>query len=286
MPDDLSAQLDDLQDYVGKSETSVDVVTASAVGKIASTLSIENPATKIGDPVPPGWHRAFFPGGSPTNSLRIDGQPSGRGLTPQVPLPRRSMFAIRAKFEEPFRIGDELTRTMEVAGMDYTGEGESTILTMKTQTTLSTKRGVSCVEVRETIYRGVTPPDSALPDLPAETAWRESIELTPMLLYRFAALEFNTHRVHYDREWAMETENFPGLVAPGTMFGVMCLEMCRRESPGTPVASMDFERTSARFRICDNHSPITIAGQPGDGGAEFWVAANDRQVGFTASAKF
>src|SRR5713226_5793606 len=101
----MAESLEDLRHYIGRSETANDVVTGSAMVKIAATLGLDNPAPNSGDPIPPGWYGAFFPASHRPSEMRPDGQASGRGIVPAVPLPRRRLGGVRMSFHEPLRIG-------------------------------------------------------------------------------------------------------------------------------------------------------------------------------------
>ena len=106
----MSESLESFKSYIGKSERGADVVTASAMLKIAAALGLKNPASARGDPIPPGWYGAFFPPSHGPSQMRADGQPSGGGIAPPIPLPRRRLGGVRMSFHEPLKIGDEITR--------------------------------------------------------------------------------------------------------------------------------------------------------------------------------
>src|SRR5438093_2439438 len=111
----MAESLESFKSYIGKSETATDVVTASAMLKFAATLGQENPPMDKGAPIPPGWYGAFFPASHRPAQMRPDGQASGGGIAPPIPLPRRRIGGTRVTFHEPLRIGDEITRVTEIA---------------------------------------------------------------------------------------------------------------------------------------------------------------------------
>ena len=103
----MAESLESFKSYIGKSETATDVVTASAMLKFAATLGQENPPLDKGAPIPPGWYGAFFPASHRPSQMRLDGQASGGGIVPPIPLPRRRIGGTRVAFHEPLRIGDD-----------------------------------------------------------------------------------------------------------------------------------------------------------------------------------
>src|SRR5438128_6440023 len=113
----MAESLESFKSYIGKSETATDVVTASAMLKFASTLGQENPAMEKGAPIPPGWYGGFFPASHRPTQMRQDGQASGGGIVPPIPLPRRRIGGTRMTFHEPLRVGDDITRVTEIADM-------------------------------------------------------------------------------------------------------------------------------------------------------------------------
>src|SRR5258706_2700675 len=118
----MAESLESFKSYIGKSETATDVVTASAMVKFAATLGLENPSLEKGSPIPPGWYGGFFPASHRPNKMREDGQASGGGFMPAIPLPRRRIGGTRVVFPEPLRIGDEITRKTQIADMQI-GDG-------------------------------------------------------------------------------------------------------------------------------------------------------------------
>src|SRR4029077_11119627 len=113
----MAESLESFKRYIGKSETAIDVVTASTLVKFAATLGLENPPLEKGAPIPPGWYGGFFPASHRPSQMRPDGQASGGGIVPPIPLPRRRIGGTRMTFHEPLRVGDEIKRVTEIADM-------------------------------------------------------------------------------------------------------------------------------------------------------------------------
>jgi 3-methylfumaryl-CoA hydratase len=283
----MAESLESFKSYIGKSEKATDVVTASAMLKFAATLGQENPAMEKGAPIPPGWYGAFFPASHRPSQMRTDGQASGGGIAPPIPLPRRRIGGTRVSFHEPLRIGDEITRLTEIADVQIDDGSSGAMVTVIERNSISNSRGLAVVEERDMVMlseaRAEAAPASA-PTVPAQAKWLEHIEPNPPLLFRFSAIRFNSHRIHYDRDYVTKIEKLPGLVVQSSLVSQLLMEMCRKQLPGRQLRSFDFK--SVR-QIYDT-GKFTIAGNPSaDGGqAELWALDSDGRVAMAATAKF
>ena len=283
----MAELLENLRRHIGSSETATDVVTASAMVKIAATLGVNNPASAKGDAIPPGWYGAFFPASHGPSEMRADGQAAGRGIVPPVPLPRRRLGGVRMTFHEPLRIGDEITRVSEIADVTVDEDQSGPMVLVVERNGISNSRGLAVVEERDLIFlsEGRAEKKSTTPQAaPAEAAWRRVVEPNPALLFRFSALRFNSHRIHYDRDYVTKVEGLPGLVVQGTLVSQLLIEMCRSELPGRKLASFGYRAVRQLY----DTGPFTIGGAPAAGGreAELWAAAADGSLAMTATAKF
>ena len=148
----MSTSLESFKSYIGKSEHAADVVTAAAMLKIAAALGLKNPASAKGDPIPPGWYGAFFPPSHGPSQMRADGQPSGGGIAPPIPLPRRRLGGVRMSFHEPLRIGDEITRVTEIAEVKIDEDASGAMVVVIERNNISNGRGLAVVEERDLIY--------------------------------------------------------------------------------------------------------------------------------------
>jgi 3-methylfumaryl-CoA hydratase len=283
----MAESLESFKSYIGKSEKATDVVTASAMRKFAATLGLEDPPTDKGSPIPPGWYGAFFPASHRPLQMRTDGQASGGGIVPPIPLPRRRIGGTRVRFEAPLRIGDEITRVTEIADVQIDDGPSGAMATVIERNSISNSRGLAVVEERDMVMlseaRAEAAPASA-PTVPAQAKWLELIEPNPPLLFRFSAIRFNCHRIHYDRDYVTKIEKLPGLVVQSSLVSQLLMEMCRKELPAQQLKSFDFK--SVR-QIYDT-GKFTIAGNPSADSreAELWALDSDGRVAMAATAKF
>ncbi len=286
MNDQNQMPLSDLRQFIGRTETATDVVTASSIAKLAATLGVENPAITAGDPIPRGWHCPFFPPIYGPSAMRADGLAAGGEILPAVPLPRRRLRVVRNRFDDALRIGDEITCSSEIADISIEGEGDDAIVRAMVRDTISSPRGVAVVEELEYLFLGMSTQSSEPPPSAGEElVWHQSIDPNSVLLFRFSAVKFNSHRIHYDRDYATKVEGFPGLVVHGKLVAKLFIEMCRRELPHATMTTFGYERTT---RPIFDTAPFIIAGAPASDGksAEMWAIGPDEVVGFAATATF
>ncbi|MGH7824747.1 MAG: FAS1-like dehydratase domain-containing protein [Candidatus Binatia bacterium] len=283
----MAESLESFKSYIGKSETARDVVTASAMLKFAATLGLENPPMDKGAPIPPGWYGAFFPASHRPSQMRPDGQASGGGIAPPIPLPRRRIGGTRMSFHEPLKIGDDITRVTEIADIKIDDGPSGAMATVVERNSISNSRGLAVVEERDMVMLSEARAGAAAPASPAapgQAAWKQVIEPNPPLLFRFSAIRFNSHRIHYDRDYVTKVEKLPGLVVQSSLVSQLLIEMCRRELPALRLTSFDFK--SVR-QIYDT-GKFTIAGAPADEGREatLWALDANGNLAMTAAAKF
>ena len=283
----MAEPLESFKRYIGKSEKATDVVTASVVSKFAATLGMEDPPLQKGAPIPPGWYGGFFPASHRPAQMRADGQAAGGSLIPAIPLPRRRIGGTRMTFHEPLRIGDEITRITEIADIRIDDSSNGAMATVVERNSISNDRGLAVVEERDLVFLSEARAETAAassPVVPVQAAWRRVFEPNPPLLFRFSAIRFNSHRIHYDRDYVTKVEGLPGLVVQSSLVSQLLIEMCRSELPSRQLRSFGF--TSVR-QIYDT-GKFTIAGTPGAGGreAELWALDANGNLSMTARATF
>jgi 3-methylfumaryl-CoA hydratase len=284
----MAESLESFKSYIGKSETATDVVTAAAMVKFAATLGLENPPLEKGSPIPPGWYGGFFPASHRPDKMRTDGQASGGGIVPPIPLPRRRIGGTRVAFKEPLRIGDEITRKTEIADIQIDDGPSGAMVTVIERNSLSTSRGLCVVEERDMCMLSEARADAApktSPAVPGEAKWQQTIEPNTPLLFRFSAIRFNSHRIHYDRDYVTKVEKLPGLVVQSSLISQLLIEMCRRELPGRQMTNFDFQNLRS---VYDSGGKFPIAGAPsGDGNAAtLWALDGEGKLSMLATAKF
>ena len=202
-----------------------------------------------------------------------------------MPLPRRMFAGESVRFHRPLRIGDALRRETELADISVKSGGTGTLVFATVASRVFGPEGLALEEERRTVFREEVKagdrnqaPRRDAP--PSETPWRRRIVPDPVLLFRFSALTFNSHRIHYDRTWAMETEGYPGLVVHGPLTTALLLDFARDCHPGRTIRSYT---TQARAPLFDT-APFELRGKPrADGrGADLWAVTPEGTIAMSA----
>jgi 3-methylfumaryl-CoA hydratase len=276
-----------LRRHIGTRVVDEDVATEAPLKAIVATFDRAEEAPREGQAIPPGWHIGYFLSTAATASLGADGTPSGSGVLPKVPLPRRMYAGTRITFHEPLLVGDRMRRETELTDMQVR-EGSTGTLILMTQTRrISTPRGLAITEDYDIVFREEVKPGakSGIPkreEAPANLPWRRTITVGPVALFRFSALTGNPHRIHYDRPYAMEVEGYPGLVVHGPFTQACLTNFIRDQSPGRPLRTFSMR---ARAPLFDT-APYELVGRPTGGGAacEAWAVTPAGTIAMQASA--
>jgi 3-methylfumaryl-CoA hydratase len=264
MAHDLSA----LKDAVGASSpVATELVTAGPVARLAATFGIANPAPKPGDVLPPGWADLYFGSLHRPDNMRPDGQAAKSAWMPTIPFSFIRIGGDRTEFPGDIRIGDELKRSTTIKEVTASASGDSLRMVQRSETT--GPRGLAIIEEREFVYfDGHGPAAAPPPGLPA-AVWKKPLDPSPVLLFRYSALRFNSHRIHYDRKYAMEVEGAPGLIVQSSLLGQLLIELCRTELPQKRIAAI----SRVNRQVVYDTGPVTLCGAPSADGkaASVWV---------------
>jgi 3-methylfumaryl-CoA hydratase len=185
----------------------------------------------------------------------------------------------------PLRIGDAVSRETELADISVKSGGTGTLVFATVVSRVFGPDGLAVEEERRTVFReeakaGVGNQAPRREPAPADVPWRRTVTADPVLLFRYSALTFNSHRIHYDRAWAMETEGYPGLVVHGPLTTTLLIDFARDCNPGRTVRSYT---TQARAPLFDT-APFELRGRPtADGrGAELWAVTPEGTIAMSA----
>jgi 3-methylfumaryl-CoA hydratase len=258
MPD---IDIEPIRAQLGRTVTDEDVATAAPLRGMAVTFDRDERPPAEGEPVPPGWHLAYFPDASRLSSLGDDGLPLERGVLPKMPLPRRMYAGAELTFHAPILVGDKLRRETSFSDVQ-SRRGATGTLIIATQTRrIHTPRGLAVTEDAISVFREVVPEGqkSGIPQTeppPAGMTWSRTITPDPVSLFRYSALTFNPHRIHYDRPYAMNVEGYPGLVVHGP-FSQQCLLDLLRDSTDRPIRTFVMRARSPLFDV----APFTVVGR-------------------------
>jgi 3-methylfumaryl-CoA hydratase len=264
--------LDRLKDWIGKTQTSEDLAAPFPVRALIATLDENDPDPKSGDALPPLWHWLYFLEIARQSKLGPDGHAERGDFLPPVPLPRRMWAGSRFSFEgEPLRIGDTITRSSTIKSVEPKSGSTGSMVFVTVQHTISGPRGLSLVEDHDIVYREAPKPGEAArapKPAPTDATWSRTIDATPPLLFRFSALTFNGHRIHYDQPYVTGTEGYPGLIVHGPLMGLVQIELARRSNPAKIPARFEFRALSPVFA----GAPFSVsARRETDGTVSTWI---------------
>jgi 3-methylfumaryl-CoA hydratase len=273
----------ELQDCVGKTEIVSDQITLVPIAALAATLDIDPPASRPGDPVPPLWHWLFFLPIHKQSELATDGHAKRGGFLPPVPLPRRMWAGGRFEFRRPLRIGDALTRTSRIVDAQSKEGRTGPLVFVVVRHEIGNAEGIALIEEQDIVYRDHPKPGAPAPALqpaPSDATWERKVQADDVLLFRYSALTFNGHRIHYDRRYATEVEGYPGLVVHGPLIATMLLELLRRNMPAATVARFSFRAVSPLF----DTGVFWICGKPEKDGKAISLWARNEAGGLATTA--
>jgi 3-methylfumaryl-CoA hydratase len=239
--------LDHLRGWIGRSESLEDRCDAGRVRQLAASLDLDPEPFADGAELPPLWHWIFT---TPLSRLREagpDGHPARGGFLPPVPLPRRMWAGSQLEWLRAPRLGEPLARESTVESVDMKEGRSGTLVFVKVRHEWKTAGELLMREGQDIVYREAPPASRAKPNAPAEgPVWREPLGANPgrcalvpndVLLFRYSALTFNSHRIHYDRRYCLEVEGYPGLVVHGPLMAtVMATLAWMQAGRGTPRA--------------------------------------------------
>jgi 3-methylfumaryl-CoA hydratase len=266
--------LDHLRQWIGRSTEASDIVTAQLVKGLRATLFQEIGEPKRGDAAPFTTHWCLAQPVFPMSMLGPDGHPTRGGFLPPVPLPRRMWAGGELEFLDALRVGDDTKRVSRIADVTMKTGSTGALCFVSVEHVVTTPRGVAIRERQDIVYRDISTTTSAAAkaSMPAPVAKHRETHLSdPVLLFRYSALTFNGHRIHYDRDYVTKVEGYPGLIFHGPLQAALIVEFAAKLHHGQPPKKFSYRGVQPLFE-----------------GSEFSVNANDTAAGmelWTANAE-
>ncbi len=278
-----------LQDWIGRSETVEDIATATPYAALSATLDwpaeagAQRPA--VGTALPHLWHWLYFLPIYAQSEIGADGHAKRGGFLPPVSLPRRMWAGSDFQFHEPLLVGDALARTSTIIDVKEKSGRTGNLIFVKVRHEIRRNgaQNVALTEHHNIVYRDAAKPDDvASPPVaaPAEFTWERRVVPDDVLLFRYSALTFNGHRIHYDRKYVTEVEGYPGLIVHGPLIATLLMDLLRRHLPQAQVAKFEFKAVRPTFDI----SPFSVHGQPSADGKTIRLWGRDHEGWLTMDA--
>ncbi|MDT0509944.1 MaoC family dehydratase N-terminal domain-containing protein [Novosphingobium sp. MMS21-SN21R] len=275
-----------LTDWTGRTEEAEDIVSAGAVKALVATLSSQEIAPQSGDAAPLLSHWLHFLPSVPQSNLGADGHPARGAFLPPVTLPRRMWASSALQFVRPLLIGSPVTRRSTIASVtERTGRSGSLVF-VEVDHVVSDAEGPVVSERQTIVYRSAPTPGAPSPapvPAPQSSQWSRRIDPDPVLLFRYSALTFNGHRIHYDQPYATGVEGYPGLVVHGPLIATLLLHELTARHPGLSVTGYRFRAVSPLF----DTAPFHICGAlEADGTARLFATNESGALCMDAAATF
>ncbi|MBK0392560.1 FAS1-like dehydratase domain-containing protein [Ramlibacter algicola] len=273
----------DLQAWEGRSETLRDAITAAPINGLAATLDRDDPKAGEGSELPPLWHWLYFLPQARQSEIGADGHPRRGGFLPPVPLPRRMWAGGRLAFRAPLRVGDAVERRSRIESVTHKQGRSGDLVFVLVKHEVHGPAGLAVTEEHDIVYRGAPQPGDAPPapqPAPRDATWSREIVTDDVLLFRYSALTFNGHRIHYDRQYVTEVEGYPGLVVHGPLIATLLADLVRRERPDAVMTTFSFKAVRPTF---DLH-PFRVHGRPTADGRSVDLWASDHEGWLTMHA--
>jgi 3-methylfumaryl-CoA hydratase len=271
----MSSQPHPWQDWIGRTEQRVDCVTAAPLAGLSATLDRDDPVPRPGDTLPPLAHWLYFTPLARASELGPDGHAHSGGLLPPAPLPRRMWAGGRLQFIHPLHVGDEITRNSRIADVKIKSGRSGTLVLVTVHHAIANAWGVALIEEHDIAFRDLPPSDAVLANAtlaPTDETFAREIVPDPVLLFRYSALTFNGHRIHYDRSYVTDVEGYPGLLVHGPLIATLLIDLLRRERPDIQVQRFDYRAIAPLFDI----HRFSVCGKP-EGKQRFHLWARDHE---------
>lgn len=268
--------------WIGRSECLDEVIAARPLASLSACLDRGDPVPREGDMVPPGWHWLYFLPTYKTQECGPDGHAQLGTSLPPIPLPRRMWAGGRLSFYYPLRVGDRARKISTIKDVQVKSGRSGLLAFVTVEHEIFGAQGLAIVEEHDIVYREANGAAGAPPPAaPLKARYSRIVHPSPLLLFRYSALTFNGHRIHYDRGFCGE-EGYPGLVVHGPLTATLLLDLLRDSCPSRSIAAFQFRAVSPLFDTGD----YTVNARMVRDGAELWAASPTGALAMTAQARF
>ena len=260
-----------LREWIGRQQRASDEVSLAAIKHLAALLDVPPRTYRRGDPVPRAWYVVLFTPEERQSLLGPDGHPEKGQFIPPIALPRRMFAGRRAWFHGVLRIGDEVERVSRIERIEPKEGRTGKMCFVTVRHEISGPRGLAVVEEHDIVFREASKPGAPKPKFapaPGPAEWTRSITPDSVLLFRYSAVTFNPHRIHYDADYARGKEGYPDLVMNGGLMTLLLWELATSQS-GRELKSSSSRNLKPLFV----NRPISVCGRPvaGENKARMWA---------------
>lgn len=274
-----------LRGWIGKQRTSTDRIELASANALQATLGLDTAPLREGSPLPPLWHWLYFHSVARRSQLGRDGHPATGDFLPPVGNARRMWAGSSVSFLQPLTIGDRARKVSTVSDVNIKQGRSGRLVFVTVEHEISGSNGPAIFDRHDIVYlsgsTGASPP--AGNPAPACAGYRLNYKTDPVLLFRYSALTLNSHRIHYDRDYATRVEGHPGLIVHGPLLATLMVHLAGRSSPGQQLKEFAFR---GRRPVIDRQ-PFMVCGEPcGNQSMDLWIADNNGILSMTGRAEF
>ena len=273
-----------IEDWIGKQETRSERIHQQSLNGFAALMDEPGPASDV---VPPGGHWMYFLPTDRQSRIAADGHGMKGDFLPPVALPRRMWAGGRLTFHAPLRAGEMATKISTIKNVTEKTGRTGSLVFVTVEHLLKNEAGLCITEEHDIVYREAASADGGAKKepqpAPADAAWETTVTPDPVLLFRYSALTFNGHRIHYDRDYCLKEEGYPGLVVHGPLQGTLLMRLAVEKMGGRDLKEFHFRNFSPIF----DTASFTLAGRPeGADGCTVWVRGPNGELAVEATARF
>jgi 3-methylfumaryl-CoA hydratase len=279
----MTLDIDHLRTWIGRTTVAEDQVTPVPLLALAATLDRDDMPAAVGEPIAPCWHWLYFLPVNRQSEIGPDGHPQRGGFLPPVPLPRRMWAGSQIEFLRPITVGQSIARHSRIEDVRMKEGRSGPLVFVKVLHEVLAEGQLALTERHDIVYRDLPQPGEPLPagqPAPADAQWTRQITPDDVLLFRYSALTFNGHRIHYDRRYVTEVEGYPGLIVHGPLIATLLLDLLRRERPDAQVSQFSFKAVKPIFDV----APFEVCGrQLDDRHVKLWARTTEGHLAMEAS---
>ena len=280
----MQINLNDYADWVGKILKAEDTLSISPLNRMSATLESQSREFSTGDEIPHLWHWLYFLESTPRPMLAQDGHAKKGGFLPPITLPRRMWAGSRFSFKKNLKAGERVFRTSCIKDIAVKQGKSGTLVFVKVLHEINNNTGLALSEEHDIVYRE-KPTSTAIPPTTKQSEvkpdFSETFTPDPVILFRYSALTFNGHRIHYDREYVTNTEGYPGLLVHGPLLATLLIDNFQRHQPDLKITDFEFKALHPVFDL--NPLKICSTNPDSDNKAVLWIEDHQQNLCMRAS---
>lgn len=278
----MNMDIEHLKTWINRTESTHDVATVVPLKALSATLDRDD-AIDLGNEISPCWHWLYFLPLHKQSEIGADGHAKRGGFLPPVPLPRRMWAGSRIAFHAPILAGQAISRNSKILDVRLKEGRTGPLVFVNVEHQIRAEGQLAITEQHDIVYRDMPAPGEPTPEgvlAPTNATWTREIHPDDVLLFRYSALTFNGHRIHYDRRYVTQVEGYPGLIVHGPLIATLLLDLLRRSMPNVQVKTFTFKAMKPIFDI----APFKVcASKGGDKAVKLWAVTPEGHIAMDAS---